>query len=74
MPAVSQNVATVTADIGNGDTVTTGAYTGMSGVSFDFANGTMQLHCAEGNPIFDISGATTFTLTLTAGVYALTVS
>ena len=68
--------ATVTAKTGPGLTVTSGVYTGISQVTFDFVNQVLTITQGTTSTAFDISANNTSTLTYSsaAGLYTLTIS
>lgn len=68
---------TVTGKSGPGVTVTAQVYTGVTSFSVDVARGILTLFGGQSFPDpkeFDISGATTFTVTISGGSYTVTIS
>lgn len=72
------HTATVTAKTGPNRQNTAIAYTGVRRVDLDIATAKVQLHLENtaGNQIkeYDLVGVTTFTVTITAGQYAVVIS
>lgn len=69
--------ATVTGKVGPGLTVTAAVYTGVASFSLDMVNEVLTLFFQDQRPpsAFDVSAATTYTLTVTApNTFALTVA
>jgi len=71
---MASGVATVTSVIGPAVTATAVVLTGVTEVRYNFANETVQFFCDDGQPIFDITADTTFTITVSGVVYTLAVS
>lgn len=70
------STATVTGKVGPGDTLTAAVFTGVKSFSVDTEQGILTLVSDQGpNPLaVDISAAATFTVTISSGVYTITIS
>lgn len=68
--------ATVSGKIGPGNTITSKVYTDVIAFSVDIINGILQLTLVGGiiKEAIDISAATSFTVTISSGVYTITIS
>lgn len=68
------NTATITAKIGPGNTVTSLVRTNFTRAYFDLVQQTLALYYGETVEYYDIAAATTFTMTVSSGVYTIAVS
>lgn len=71
------STATVTGVTGPGKALTAKVFQRVAGADFNFQNNVLRINFVDANkgPLeVDIAADTTFTLTVTAGVYALTVT